>query len=204
MLTPYLNTHLTLSFPSQRNNNPTTPTRKAPPITALSMSTSPISIMSSPATSPQSFPELTNILDTRPQPRLEHHPVLLTCPHCTYTYTTTSPRPCLTCTRCLRRFKRDQHRERRNTAHLTVFPRLLEEHAIVRGSEREEERKDERLVGSFERMWDAVWGGGGRSRHRSGSRSRSGSESGNEGEETGNGDWGTSMGVFGLGSTWMK
>jgi hypothetical protein len=117
-------------------------------------------------TSPLSAHTLSDLLDTIPeQPLLEEtEPVLLTCPHCSFI--TTSTATSLACTRCLRRFKRNEHMERGNVDQLTTFPSLLEEHGVLR--ERERERRNVEggdgggyVGGSLGRMFSAVWGGGG-------------------------------------------
>jgi hypothetical protein len=101
--------------------------------------------------SPTSIPRLSSALASIPEDAPEH--ALLTCPSCFFIeiYHLAPQQSSPACARCMRRFRKREGL-RRDEGGLISFPRLLEEHAVVR--EREEKE------GVLGRIWGAVWGGG--------------------------------------------
>lgn len=198
---PQLYVRLTSSTPKMNHPYTHTPPRKAPPITALAMATSPTSIMTSPMSLPPPEPTLSNFLE---QP-LE--PTLLTCPHCSYIMMSTASS--VACTWCVRRFKQHERRDWNDRATLTSFPSLLEEHAIIREREEEKRKGDDGgggVYGSWGRMYNALWGGGAASTGTLGRRNSVESKGSEMERSVGEGvaEMGTSIGVFGFGSILSK
>jgi hypothetical protein len=84
--------------------------------------------------------------------------VLLTCPACSFieTYTLTSSTSIPACGRCMHRFEKHERDEWARKDELTVFPCLLEHHAVLR--ERDERGQEKQAGYGLGRLWGAVWG----------------------------------------------
>jgi hypothetical protein len=125
------------------------PRLKAPPLAALDLSLpTPDHATKPPAESAVLLLEsLLHSRPTAPAASLPKQPVLLTCPSYFFieTYLLTPMHAAPVCARCMRRFQR-QEREGRDRDGFINFPRLLEEHAVVRDSRDSDERykRDER------------------------------------------------------------